>query len=304
MNRRELLLALLAGGLESRRVEGANRWAGQNVPSAELVLCGWDEVFVLALGEGASPAYRKVWSWRAADSPEIPAALHAAFGTTDDCKPVDGGRILISSSSGAIALIDRETRHAVFHAPVTNAHSIELVPGGRVAAAASVSTSGGGDRIVLFDLASGKEVASDAMRSAHGLVWDQSRGVLWALGGDVLRAYEVGPPGGQARLSRTFEIALPGEGGHDLSAVPGSSRLFLSTEQRCWYFDRETRRIAPHDTLGEKPGIKSYAVHPRSGRVAYMQAEGENWWAEHVHFQRPEGTLLLSGARLYKARWG
>src|SRR6185503_12299931 len=182
LNRRDALLTLIAVPLAARQ---ASR-------EAELVVCGWDEVFILALGEGQAPTHRKVWSWRAADSPEIPKDMHALFRSTDDCKPVDGGRrILISSSGGAVALVDRGTRRASFFARVTNAHSIEMLPGERIAAAASVSAAGTGNRIVIFDAATGKELASDELRSAHGAVWDDSRRVLWALGGDVLRAYTL-----------------------------------------------------------------------------------------------------------------
>jgi hypothetical protein len=299
MNRRALLLTLAALPLAARRTA-----THQASPGTELVVCGADEVFILALGAGATPAHQKVWSWRAADSPEIPAAMHAAFRTTDDCKPVDGGRrILISSSGGAIALVDRETRRALFHARVTNAHSIEMLPGGRIAAAASVSTAATGNRLVIFDGASGRELASDALRSGHGVVWDEARGVLWALGGDVLRAYTVGPAGGPVRLERTFELALPDEGGHDLIAIPGSSRLFVSAVRRCWYFDRDRRELSPHDALADQVNIKSYTVHPRTGRIAYIQAESPNWWAEHLHFRQPDGMLRLPGERLYKARW-
>lgn len=301
MNRREALLTLVAMPLAARRSAATRQ---QTPREAELVVCGWDEVFILALGEGPSPAHRKVWSWRAADSPEIPADMHALFRTTDDCKPIDGGRlILVSSSGGAVALVDRETRRAPFVARVTNAHSVERLPGGRIAAAASVSAAGTGNRLVIFDTASGKELASDALRSAHGALWDETRQVLWALGGDVLRAYHVGPAGGPARLDRTFEIALPDEGGHDLVAIPGSPRLFLSTVRRCFYFDRDRRQLSPHDALGDRANIKSYDVHRRTGRIVYIQAEGPNWWAEHLHFQRPDGTLRLPGAHLYKARW-
>ena len=230
--------------------------------------------------------------------------MHALFRTTDDCKPVDGGRrILISSSGGGVALVDRETRRASFSARVTNAHSIEMLPGGRVAAAASVSTAGTGNRIVIFDAAAGKELASDELRSAHGALWDEARSVLWALGGDVLRAYNIGPTGGPIRLDRTFEIALPSEGGHDLVAIPGSSRLFVSTVRRCFYFDRERRQFSPHDAFGDQANIKSYNVHPQTGRVAYIRAERPNWWSEHLHFQHPDGTLRLPGEHLYKARW-
>ena len=300
LTRREALLTLIDVPLLLRQATAAGRQAGET----ELAVCGWDEVFILALGDGPVPAHRKVWSWRAGDSSGIPADMRALFRTTDDCKPVDGGRrILISSSGGAVALVDRETRKASFSARVTNAHSIEMLPGGRIAAAASVSTAGTGDRLVIFDAATGKELASDALRSAHGVVWDDTRGVLWALGGDVLRAYSVSGTGGSTRLERTYELPLPSEGGHDLVPIPGSSQLFLSTVRRCFSFDRDRRLLSPHDLLGDRADIKSYNVHPRTGRVVYLQAESPNWWTEHLHFQRPDGTLRLPGERLYKARW-
>src|SRR5688572_13974256 len=170
LSRRSALRSLIAAPLAVHHA----LVSAQPVPrESELIVCGWDEVFILALGDGASPTHRKVWSWRAADSPEIPAAMHTLFRTTDDCKPVDGGRrILISSSAGGIALVDRETRRASFSTRVTNAHSIEMLPGGRIAVAASVAKDGTGDRVVVFDASTGKELATDALRSGHGVVWD------------------------------------------------------------------------------------------------------------------------------------
>ncbi|MCC7009697.1 MAG: hypothetical protein IT184_12880 [Acidobacteria bacterium] len=302
LTRRDLLASMLvAAGAPLVRTTSAS--AVQTDGMAELALCGWDEVFIVRIGRSSQPP-DKVWSWRAADDSAIPAALKDAFRTTDDCKPVDDGRaILISSSSGAIALVDRATRRARFHAPVVNAHSIERLPGGRVAAAASVATAPGGNRIVVFDAASGQELASDALRSAHGLVWDDAGRRLWALGGDVLRAYDVGVAGGPTALTRIDEVPLPTRGGHDLVPLPGSPHLFFSTESGCYLFDRETRGIVPHESLGPMVNVKSYSVHVRAGRVAYIQAEGTDWWAEHVHFQRPDGQIRLPGARLYKARW-
>ena len=301
LNRREALLTLMAAPIAAGRTAAAAPQASGDV---ELIVCGWDEVFMLALGDGPSPAHRKVWSWRAADSPEIPPDMHPLFRTTDDCKPVDGGRrILISSSGGGVALVDRETRRASFSARVTNAHSVEMLPGGRIAAAASVSTAGTGDRLVIFDAASGKEIASDPLRSGHGVVWDEARSVLWALGGDVLRAYTLGPAGRPTALKQTFELALPDRGGHDLVAIPGTPQLFLSTLRRCFSFDRERRQLSPHASLADRANIKSYNVHPRTGRIVYVQAERPNWWAEHLHFQHPDGTVRLAGERLYKARW-
>ncbi|MGH9309167.1 MAG: DUF6528 family protein [Vicinamibacterales bacterium] len=302
LNRRDALAALFAVPVAACRPAAAESQEASE--HTEVIACGRDEVFILALGDGPNPTHRKVWSWRAADTPEIPEDMRALFRTTDDCKPVaQGRRILISSSGGAVALVDRETRRASFSARVTNAHSIELLPAGRIAAAASVSAAGGGNRIVVFDGATGRELATDELRSAHGVVWDDARGLLWALGGDLLRAYTIGPTDGAARLDRTFEIALPSEGGHDLVPIPDSSRLFVSTVRRCFYFDRERREFSPHDTLGDRPDVKSYSIHPSTGRVVYIEAEAPNWWAERLHFQGPDGTLHLPGERLYKARW-
>jgi hypothetical protein len=97
----------------------------------ELIVCGWDEVF--AVDPDARPP-RKLWSWRAAPCRSLPEGCRALFGSTDDCKPVDGGRqLLIPSSGGAAALVDRKTGEAVFCGKLVNAHSAEMLPGGRIA---------------------------------------------------------------------------------------------------------------------------------------------------------------------------
>ncbi len=211
--------------------------------------------------------------------------------------------MLISSSSGAIALVDRNTRRARFYAPVPNAHSIELLPHGRIAAAASVSETLPGNRLIIFDIASRRELASDRLVSAHGVVWDQQRELLYALGNDELRAYHLQDSEDAFALNLHFTIKLPDTNGHDLCPIPDTPLLFISTGKHCWYFNRDTRQIIPHDTLAATPNIKSYSVHPVTGQVAYIQAEGKNWWAERVHFLNPAAELHLPGQRLYKARW-
>jgi hypothetical protein len=103
--------------------------------------------------------------------------------------------------------------------------------------------------------------------------------------------------------SPPMELVLPDANGHDLVPVPATSRLFISTGQRGWYFDRHTRQLAPHDLLAETAEVKSYSIHRSTGRIACAQAEGNNWWAERVHFLKLPGVLYLPGQRLYKARW-
>jgi hypothetical protein len=132
--------------------------------ASKLTCCGWDEVFVLDM---AQEPPGKVWSWRASERPEL-ADVADEFRTTDECKPVliarsgagecscdrpDGHspHVLITSSSGGVAVVERETGEVVFHTSVPNAHSAELLPGGRLAVASSGSW--GWHQLVVYDLA-------------------------------------------------------------------------------------------------------------------------------------------------------
>jgi len=276
-------------------------------PSAEIILCGWDEVFILALDDQPDPGSEKVWSWRAADSPEIPEAMRPLFRSTDECKPVDGGRrILITSSSNGVALVERATKRALFHATAANAHSAAMLPGERTVVAASVSPSGKGDRLVLFGVdASGRELWSGPLAAAHGVVWDARRALLWGLGGSELRSWRLAQWDGPTPALEPAEMfRLPDPGGHDLFAAPGENPdLFVTTNDHCWLFDRDRRAFRPHPVLADAGDIKCLSAHARTGRVVYTQAERPNWWTARVRFLDPPGLLHLPGERLYKARW-
>jgi len=305
--RREMLLALAGGAAAGACVRQAKP-ARPAMPARgnELILCGGDEVFILAVGTRRKPETRKVWSWRANDSFDMPLALRGLFKSTDDCKPVEGGRhILISSSGGAVALVERETKRATFYASVVNAHSAEMLPAGRIVAAASVSQSPRGNRLILFDVRRPeKELFSDPLDSAHGAVWDNERQILWALGDEELRAYRLlNWQSASPALRRDATFQLPDTGGHDLSPVPRTPLLFVSTGRHGWYFNRTQSRFMAHNVLINAAAIKSYSVNAATGQAAYTQAEGSNWWSERVHFLRPNGVLHLPGERLYKVRW-
>jgi hypothetical protein len=270
---------------------------GAPEPGDALVLCGRDEVFIVSL-DG-----QRLWSWRAAERPEIPEELRPKFRTTDECKPVDGGsRILITSSGGAAALVERATGRALWWAAAVNAHSAELLPRGRVAVAASVGE--GGNRVLLFDLATPmKPLFHDELVSAHGFVWDEGRRRLWALGERELRAYRLKDwESATPSLERAETFALPDAGGHDLRPLPGTSRLVLSTNPSLWHFDRDRKVFEIPEGFPETDKVKSVDVHPRTGRIAWVRAE-TSWWAPRVRLLLPEDELILPDERLYKARW-
>jgi hypothetical protein len=273
------------------------------LPGGELIVCGWDELYILDVSRDRP---EKVWSWRAADRPELPPAMRSKFKSIDECKPVDGGsRILITASSDGVAIIERKTGKATFYASVVNAHSIELLPRARVIVAASHRADAPGDRLVLFDEAAfDKELFHTELSWPHGAVWDAERQLLWSISETDVVAYRlVAWDTAAPSLSKAFSCPMPDTSGHDLNAVPGTPLLSLSTGRHCWLFDRDSRKFSPHPEIGDRAGVKGIHTNPATGQIVWVLSEGGNWWSDKLRFLRPEGILQLPGERIYKARW-
>jgi len=268
------------------------------VEERTILVCGDTLVHLVdpARSQGTTPHI--VWTWDARLVEDLPEAYRTRFfNSVDDVKPVEGGaRLLISSSSGGVVLWDLERNRSLFHAYVPNAHSIELLPGGLVAAAASTHEKG--NQVILFDPAAGDEpIATDALHSAHGLVWHEGRGSLFALGYDVLREYLV--EGGT--LKRLHEWKIPGQSGHDLALEPDGRHFLLTEHTGAWRFDPETGRFSEIDDFPNAENIKSLNL-AADGQYLYTVPE-ESWWTHHVSLHRPDQRLAFPGMRVYKARW-
>lgn len=273
--------------------------------TAKLLLCGGPQVIRLTVrfsGETATIVSRA--DWEADKSRGMPAAMVPTFKTTDDCKPIDNGaRILITSSSGGLAIVERESGDTLFHATVPNAHSAEVLPRNRVVAAASVNANG--DRLMLFDRdKSGVEIFSTPLHSAHGVHWVEEEKTLWALGHDEIQAYDlVDWDSAKPSLKLRKSWPLPSASGHDLSPIPKSSSFIVTTNTDVHVFDRKTGTFTSHPALGKLPVIKSVSIHPATGRVVYTQADRPEWWTRTLRFLEPSATLAFPNDRLYKARW-
>ncbi|HXK61582.1 MAG TPA: DUF6528 family protein [Acidobacteriota bacterium] len=272
--------------------------------SQELIVCGWDEVFVLEFRSGQEP--KKIWSWRAAESSDLPDEFKSLFRTTDECKPVaNGAELLITSSGGGVALIDYREKRVLFYGRAANAHSADALPNGRIAVAASRDPQGRGDRLVIFDRSRSDEpLWTEELPSGHGVVWDDKRQLLWALADADLRIYELRDwQTTEPKLKRVSTVVLPEDGGHDLYPVPGTSLFTVTTANHCWIFDRDARTFVLHPNLGQLKSVKSISIHPETRQLVYVQAEEPNWWAERLHFLNPDKTLHTAGEHFYKARW-
>jgi hypothetical protein len=272
-------------------------------PAGEMIVCGWDEIYILNMGARLP---KKVWSWKAAGRPDLPEALRTKFQTTDECKPVDGGRrILITSSGGGVALVERAAGKVLFYASVGSAHSAEMLPGNRIAVAGSTGKSPLHDRLVLFDAAqSGRPLFDTELASGHGAVWDDARQLLWTLSGSYLRTYRLVDWGTtEPKLGKVDEYTLPSSNGHDLIPIPGTDLLSVTTVRDAYVFDRARRTFAPHPQLAGKPNVKSVSVNPVSRQIAWTQADEGFWWTATIRFLNPVATQVEEGARRYKVRW-
>lgn len=275
-------------------------------PTLRMYVCGGPVVHEMTTdGDGASRAWRVTWTWDPAKDAGVAASQVASFATTDECKATDdGGRLLVTSSSGGVAIVERTTGRATFVARVANAHSIEALPGARIVVAAS--TAPDGNQLEVFDVARPQRpLMVEPLVSAHGVVWDAARQRLWALGLDQLRVYRLRAwDTAHPRLERVATHLLPSVGGHDLSAVPGSAALVVTTESEVLEFDRETSRFTPYGDLAERHHIKSVHIHPQTRIVAFVQAQSRQvWWTDHVSFPDPTPAARLPGEQVYKARW-
>lgn len=264
-----------------------------------FLVCGDSKLLVVDYNKSRDSIPTVVWSWDAHEARDLPEPYRSKkFNSLDDCKAVNGGKqILVSSSSGAIAMLNVEDRKVIFYASVPNAHSVAKVPGRRVVAASS--TAKDGNKIILFKSRHPEiPLATDSLYSAHGLVWNKRTNSLFALGYNMLREYKLGTFH-NLQLVRSWPI--PGLGGHDLQPSPNGRTLFLSEHKGCWQFDLKEHKFSKIPGFPDHENIKSIG-QDESGQFI-MTIPEESWWTFHVRFVNPERKMVFSGMRVYKARW-
>ena len=271
----------------------------QKLHQQRLVLvCGDSKVLLVDHTELQDSIPDIIWSWDAHLADDLPDIYRTQmFNSVDDCKPIrNGSQIMVSSSSGGVAIVNMEDKRVLFHAEVPNAHSIEILPGDKLVAAASTAQKG--NRLMLFSIDNAAELFSDSLYSAHGVVWDEKRNSLFALGYDVLREYKMAD---EYKLVLEREWKIPGISGHDLQMAQGGNKLLITENTGAWIFDLTDQQFSKIDGFPDAERMKSLNQNSR-GEYVYTVPE-ESWWTYRVRFFNPPGVLLFPGMRVYKARW-
>ena len=267
-----------------------------------VAVCGGKEVKIIDMEKSQGAALHEVWSWRIDDPTEgLPAEYAEYLNPLDECKFVDGNsKLLLTSSSSAVVLIDLKTKKNLFYARVPMAHSADLLPGGRVAVA--LSTHKLGNSLELYDIAQPEKVLwRDSLYSGHGAVWHVERESLYALGYDVLREYKLKDwQSDTPSLELKQSWPIPVKSGHDLVKVD-KERMLVSGHEGVYWFDVESGEYSPFEPLQSTENVKSVNYDAKSGRLVYTKAE-ESWWTHHIYQENPTKVITIDDMNIYKVR--
>ena len=264
-----------------------------------ILVCGDSKVLLVNHSNSNDSIPEIIWTWDAHDATDMPAEfVTKKFNSIDDCKAINKGtQIMVSSSSGGVAIVNIDDKKVVFYSEVPNAHSIEILPGNKIIAAAS--THDKGNKLMLFDIANPEKLLfSDSLYSAHGVVWDADRNSLFALGYDVLREYKIVD---EIKLILKDEWKIPGISGHDLQKAPDGDQLFITEHTGSWIFSKKDFQFRKIDNFPDASDIKSINQN-KYGQFVFTVPE-ESWWTYHVRFYNPEAVLAFPDMHVYKVRW-
>ncbi len=172
------------------------------------------------------------------------------------------GKIILSCAADSKAQIFLYPSGKVIasYPAAQNPHSVEISPDGKIFAVASSN----GNEIRFFNTdGNTNEYTAVKLTDAHGVLYDTTENVFWAVGGDTLVAYKtsINASGGitvDALPEKTYK--LPADGAHDLQPVIGENGLlWISTVSKLYQFDKNSEEFITefkNTTLSSLPNIK------------------------------------------------
>ncbi len=268
---------------------------------ADLVACGGDQVVIIDSRKSTPGKAHTTWTWKVGDAIGLPEKYRKIMVPLDECKPVQGGKqLLVTSSGGGVALIDVASKKVLFYAHSPMAHSAEMLPGGKIAVA--LSTHAMGNSVELYDSKkSAQRLFKDSLYSGHGVIWNEKLQRLFALGFDELRLYRLADwNSAKPLLVLEKSWKLPDEGGHDLSAI-SENEMIVSTHHNVFNFDIKKEQFTVFEPLAGKHDIKAANYNKVTQRLVYTQAE-QSWWTFNIYSINPSQIINVPYIKLYKAR--
>lgn len=310
----KLWLSPVAAVLLAAAVSPLASAEGRDPGSIVITEQGSKRILVLPADQDAWSTRDYSWTWAPSEANGL-GDLAKAWVNPDEAKLTEreGQRYLMTTASGGfVGVVPYPQGSGAYWAAdvggPSNPHSIELLPDGNVAVAAS---TGGWLRVYTASQGQRSTTYTEyPLEGAHGAVWDAQRQVLWALGTHELVALELGGTPAAPELIERTAVPLPTEGGHDLQPVPGApDQLWVSTGSQVLRFSKPAATFTtryPGARAINEPGVKSVTTNPETGQVLTAAPQADHictWCTDTVELKLPQGDLTLRGAWIYKARW-
>ncbi|WP_405358626.1 hypothetical protein OG535_40580 [Kitasatospora sp. NBC_00085] len=302
-----------------------------------------------------------VWTWSPVTDETLSGRewddLKASTSVTE-VKWADGGNKAVALVGGYIVLLStpnggRQPRleFATALQNAQNAHSVEVLPGNMIAVADNGHhPAGSGVQLYAIGdhrMGTGRyEQQVTGFPSTHGLLWDQKTGYLWVVGDSkwptsegaqgLVRAYAYDPA--TKRLNqkhavqkevgtgwRTVEAPDEWDGPHDITGIPDTREILITTEQDVYTWNVDDLAAGPvwapqmtrfttfsgdrHEHGYPRSRIKSIGMRAGSKEIIYTQPTS---WGEDADYpdligfyEATQGGRGVKRPRrtAYKARW-
>ena len=250
--------------------------------------------------------FKPVWEW----SPEESGIYSGNekynwFHNTSEVKPVyNKTHILATFSGGAVMLIRIEDKKIIFLAKAgVNPHSAELMPDGNIVTVSSTDA-----KMCTFVVTEGQMDATPhatySLPSAHNVVWDLKRKVLYTTTGQGIYSYKYNMDKDDPRLSdQGLVCTIPSTDhcGHDL--IPVTCRkdmLWLTTNEHVFRFDVAEKNLIE---ISDIRAVKSVSDN-REGQVLMLKPTNPDGWSSDGAIDSSGNVVFtLPGTRIYKLRW-
>jgi hypothetical protein len=135
------------------------------------------------------------------------------------------------------------------------------------------------------------------------VIWDDENQVLYALGYDELRMYDLLKwDSSTPDMKLTKTIKIPGISGHDLNTTLEKDKLILTETNSVWIFNKSEQTFDEFKPLAGYDHVKSVDFHPITNQLVYVKAEVE-WWSNNIYFKDPTKRIYIGDTRIYKIRW-
>jgi len=261
--------------------------SGEEESPRRLIAMGNSNVFIFDPDKAISTGdLRKSseWMWDAKNAATKTGIDSARLDFTDECKVKEGGeKLLLTGSHGwCIYLRKSDCEPLFWTSQCGQAHSAEILPGGRIVVACSVPV----DELQLYDINSPEKVIQTVnFKHAHGVYYSEKYDRLYAVGENNLAIFKMTDWNSdipRLELEKILRTSWYVSDVHDL--IPQDEDTLILTGNRAAKYDIKTGTLSHWKRFDGISSIKSMNYNPITKEIIYTYSnpdvcEGEYQWS-------------------------